>query len=46
MDVSNFNITTYVGGQTYDLTNGISKTLKNLFPLFPYVFYIPAKKIK
>ena len=43
-DVSNFNITTYVGGQTYDLTNGISKTLKDLLPLFPYVFYIPAKK--
>ena len=42
--VSNFNITTSVGGQTYDLTNGISKTFKDLLSSFPYVFFIPAKE--
>ena len=42
--VSNFNITITVGGQTYDITNRISNTFKNLLPSFPYAFYIPAKK--
>ena len=42
--VSNFNITINVGGQTYDITNRISNTFKDLLPSFPYAFYIQAKK--
>ena len=43
-NISYLSITIYVGGNSYDLSSGLSKNIKNLLPSFPYTFKVPIKE--
>ena len=43
-NISYLSITTTVGGKSYDLSAGLTKSVKNLQPSFPYTFKIPVKE--
>ena len=43
-NIDYLSITINVGGNTYDLSPGLSKNIKNLLPKFPYTFIVPVKK--
>ena len=43
-NISYLSITTTVGGKSYDLSAGLTKSVKNLQPSCPYTFKIPVKE--
>jgi len=43
-NISYLSITTTVGGKSYDLSSGLTKSVKNLLPSFPYTFRLPVKE--
>ena len=43
-NISYLSITTTVGGKFYDLSAGLTKSVRNLLPSFPYTFRLPVKE--
>ena len=43
-NISYLSITVIFGGNSYDLSSGLSKNIKNLLPSFPYTFKFPIKE--
>ena len=45
-NISYLSITTIVGGKSYDLSPGLTKSVKNLLPSFPNLLDFQSKKVK